>query len=296
MKKSWNMPAVFAFAATLMLSFVSCTYEGDNTVVSLTGAEEESTGFISEALALIAPEEKEIDSMTVRFYEGDSYIPYVPLQYFFEQYMKYMVVQASYANDEYRYTVKDTANGNKRYYVVVNKKKDTITIPAFMGLQDTDGDENSDSAFFFKKMCSMISKITGENTRTFDLAKYGFKIYGSYDDVFLPLCIVSNLFSSLLYERYFYNGKAVYQTTSKNDTYYDESKEYTSFYDSDWFVDSNGNLKERPQTLINYSYNLLRFTHDYLYGHSGYYGFAGKRKGYKNSRSIIYAIYYDKRE
>ena len=77
--------------------------------------------------------------------------------------MKYTVVQASYANDEYRYTVKDAANGNKRYYVVVNKKKDTITIPAFMGLQDTGGDENS--VFFFAKMCSMISKITGENTR-----------------------------------------------------------------------------------------------------------------------------------
>ncbi len=286
MKKAWSIPAVFILSVAVALFVVSCTYEGD-TIINLKGAEEESTNFISEALAVIAPGEKESGSMSVRFYEGDSYIPYVPLQYFFEQYMKYSVVSASYANDEYRYTIKDSVNGNKRYYVVVNKKSDTITIPAFTGLLETN--ESNEDTSFLSKMFLIVSKFMGENTRTFNLAKYGFKVYGSYDDVFVPLCILSNIFSSLRYERYFYNGKAVYQTSHDGNIYYDSSKGYVSFYESDWFKDSAGNLKERPEALIDYSYNLLRFTHDYLYGHSGYYGFADDGNGYPVETTVAAA-------
>ena len=286
MKKAWSIPAVFILSVAVALFVVSCTYEGD-TVINLKGSEEESTNFISESLAVIAPGEKESGSMSVRFYEGDSYIPYVPLQYFFEQYMKYSVVSASYANDEYRYTIKDTANGNKRYYVVVNSKKDTVTIPAFSGLLGSGGGGAEDSSA--TKMFSIITKVSGENTRVFDLAKYGFKVYGSYDDVFVPLCILSNVFSAVQYARYFYNGKAVYQTTSNDETYYDSSKGYVSFYESDWFKDSAGNLKERPKALIDYSYNLLRFTHDYLYGKPGYYGFADDGNGYPDEAIVAAA-------
>lgn len=286
MKKSPAGHLFFALSAAFVLFFASCTYEGD-TVINLKGAEEESTDFISEALAVIASEEKESGSMSVRFYEGNSYIPYVPLQYFFEQYMKYSVISASYANDEYRYTIKDSGNGNKRYYVVVNKKSDTITIPAFAGLLETN--ESNEDTSFLSKMFLIVSKFIGENTRTFNLAKYGFKVYGSYDDVFVPLCILSNIFSSLRYDRYFYNGKAVYQTTSNDETYYDSSKGYVSFYESDWYTDSNGNLKERSKALIDYSYNLLCFTHDYLYGHSGYYGFADDGNGYPVETTVAAA-------
>ena len=286
MKKSFLTRFFFALTVSCVIFFASCTYEGD-TVINLKGSEEESTNFISEALAVIAPGEKESGSMSVRFYEGDSYIPYVPLQYFFEQYMKYSVVSASYANDEYRYTIKDSGNGNKRYYVVVNKKSDTITIPAFAGLLETK--ESNEDTSFLSKMFLIVSKFIGENTRTFNLAKYGFKVYGSYDDVFVPLCILSNIFSSLRYDRYFYNGKAVYQTTHDGNIYYDSSEGYVSFYESDWYTDSNGNLKERPKALIDYSYNLLRFTHDYFYGHSGYYGFADDGNGYPVETTVAAA-------
>ncbi|MBQ7539369.1 MAG: hypothetical protein IJT42_10425, partial [Treponema sp.] len=93
MKKSFLTRFFFALTVSCVIFFASCTYEGD-TIINFKGAEEESTNFISEALAVIAPGEKASGSMSVRFYEGDSYIPYVPLQYFFEQYMKYNMVSA----------------------------------------------------------------------------------------------------------------------------------------------------------------------------------------------------------
>ena len=219
------------------------------------------------------PEEKETSSMNVRFYQNDRYLPYVGLQYYLEEYMKFTIVSASYSSDEYRYTIKDTLNGNKRILVVVNKKTDSIRIPSYTDFKNIGMDES-----ILDKLNSFVTKYTGEKSRTFDLAKYGFKVYGAPDEVYIPLCILSNLFSSLQYKRYFYNGKSVY-CTENNGTYYDKSKGYDSFYKSDWYTDTDGNFKERPQALIDYSYNLLCFTHDTLYGHPGYYGIASLDDG-----------------
>jgi len=262
---------IFALTAALSLLSAACTYEGD-TIVS-SQSTEESLDFISESLSVIMPEEKETSSMNVRFYQNDRYLPYVSLQYFLEEYMKFTIVSASYSSDEYRYTIKDTLNGNKRILIVVNKKTDSIRIPSYTDFKNIGTDE-----VIRDKLNSFVTKYTGEKSRTFDLAKYGFKVYGAPDEVYIPLCILSNLFSSLKYERYFYNGKSVYCTEGKG-TYYDKSKGYESFYKSDWYTDADGNFKDRPQTLIDYSYKLLCFTHDTLYGHPGYYGIASLDDG-----------------
>ena len=274
MKKTLHS-IIFALTAALSLLSAACTYEGDTIVSSQSteGSSEESLDFISESLSVIMPEEKETSSMNVRFYQNDRYLPYVGLQYYLEEYMKYTIVSSSYSNDEYRYTVKDTLNGNKRAVIIVNKKTDSIRFPSYADIKNF-GSEIS----IRDKLNLFVVKYAGEKSRTFDLAKYGFKVYGATDEVYIPLCILSNLFSSLQCKRYFYNGKSVY-TTENDGPYYDKEKGYDSFYKSDWYTDADGNFKERPQALIDYSYNLLCFTHDTLYGHPGYYGIASLDDG-----------------
>ena len=267
------LKAALAFCA---FAFAACSYS-DNPVtvissISSDAAQEESLAFVSEALPILAPKERLTGSMSARFYNGDTYVPYVGLRYYLSVYMKYSVVSESYARGDYRYVIQDSDAGKKRYVIVVNKDLDTIYMPAFGDFQSMDP---SEVVGFLK----LVKSYTGEKSKTFELAKYGFCAYGGIDDVYLPLCVLSNVFSMMNYECYFYNGQAVNFTGSEDD-YYDKDSGYVSFYKSPWYTDSAGNLKERPKELVLLSYNLLRFIHENLYGRPGYYGFADDGKGY----------------
>lgn len=285
MKKLLKAAGVFCLALCA-LGFSACSYSNETvTLLSSVSAEEESLAFVSGALSVLAPEEREVGSMSVRFYNGNSYVPYVGLRYFLSVYMKYSIVADSYSNGEYRYTVLDPNRGNKRFVVVVNRFLDTIYIPTFADFENMESVE-------LVGWLSFVKKYTGEKAKTFYLAKYGFSAFGGIDDVYLPLCVLSNVFSAIEYERYFYNGQAVYFTGSEDD-YYDKDSGYVSFYKSPWYTDSEGKLKKRPQELITLSYNLLRFTHDNLYGRPGYYGFADNGKGFPDKAKVAAADLLD---
>ena len=264
------LKAALAFCA---FAFAACSYS-DNPVTIISpdaAAQEESLNFVSEALPILAPKERLTGSMSARFYNGNSYVPYVGLRYYLSVYMKYSVVSESYSKGDYRYVIRDSDAGGKRYVIVVNKDSDTIFMPTFGDFQSMDP---SEVVGFIK----LVKSCAGEKSKTFDLAKYGFCAYGGIDDVYIPLCVLSNVFSMMNYERYFYNGQAVYFTGTDED-YYDKDSGYVSFYKSPWYTDSAGNLKERPKELISLSYNLLRLIHDSLYGRPGYYGFADDGSG-----------------
>ncbi len=279
MKKKIKLSRAFCHANGLALCitlcvflFFACSYS-DNPVTNIysDATQEENLNFVSESLPILAPKERLTGSMSARFYNGNSYVPYVGLRYYLSVYMKYSVVSESYSKGDYRYVIRDSDAGGKRYVIVVNKDSDTIFMPTFGDFQSMDP---SEVVGFIK----LVKSCAGEKSKTFDLAKYGFCAYGGIDDVYIPLCVLSNVFSMMNYERYFYNGQAVYFTGTDED-YYDKDSGYVSFYKSPWYTDSAGNLKERPKELISLSYNLLRFIHDSLYGRPGYYGFADDGSG-----------------
>ncbi len=271
MKKIFKMPGAFCLAF-LAFCFAACSYS-DNPVTNIysDATQEESLAFVSESLPVLAPKERLTGSMSARFYKGDSYVPYVGLRHYLTSCMKYSVVSESYSKGDYRYVIQDPDAAAKRYVIVVNKDSDTIFMPTFGDFQSMDPIE---VVGFLK----LVKTYTGEKAKTFDLAKYGFCVYGGIDDVYIPLFVLSNVFSMINYERYFYNGKAVYFTGTDED-YYDKDSGYASFYKSPWYTDSAGNLMERPKELISLSYNTLRFIHENLYGRSGYYGFADDGSG-----------------
>jgi hypothetical protein len=66
-------------------SLISCTYEGSVTNVILhKDAEEESVNFITEGLPLYVNSDLVNDTVYVRFYDNNRYIPYVSVRYFLE--------------------------------------------------------------------------------------------------------------------------------------------------------------------------------------------------------------------
>ena len=259
--------------------FVSCTYEGSVTNVILhKDAEEESVNFITEGLPYYNYYNKNKDSdlvintVYVRFYDNNRYIPYVSVSYFLEAMGNFKLESSSYADGKYKY---QNLYKGKNFSMVVDVKADTIYCPEWIGYLTKTGEETKANVFFENKFINIIRCFTGQKARTFDLHAYGMKIYGGTDDAYIPLCVMNQLFACTDYKRYVYNGEGIYYINSDGNV-----QLYKSYTKSSWYKNSDGTVTTRPPELIELSYNLLCFTHDYLYGRPGYYGFADDGTGY----------------
>ena len=254
--------------------FVSCTYEGSVTNVILhKDAEEESVNFITEGLPYYNKDSNLVnDTIYVRFYDNNRYIPYVSVRYFLKMFANFELESSSYANGKYKY---QNQYENKNFSMVVDAKADTIYCPEWIGYLTKTGEETKANDFLKNKFINIIECFTGQKARTFDLHAYDMKIYGGTDDAYIPLCVMNQLFACTDYNRFVYNGEGIYYINSDGNI-----QLYESYTKSHWYKNSDGTLVKRPLELIELSYNLLCFTHDYLYGQPGYYGFADDGTGH----------------
>ena len=254
--------------------FVSCTYEGGVTNVFLhKDAEEESVNFITEGLPYYNKDSNLVnDTVYVRFYDNNRYIPYISVRYFLEMFANFELESSSYADGKYKY---QNLYKDKNFSMVVDAKADTIYCPEWIGYLTKTSEEAKTDDFFFNKFINIIKCFTGQKARTFDLHAYDMKIYGGTDDAYIPLCVMNQLFACTDYNRFVYNGEGIYYINSDGNI-----QLYESYTKSSWYKNSDGTLVKRPLELIELSYNLLCFTHDYLYGQPGYYGFADDGTGH----------------
>ena len=179
---------------------------------------------------------------------------------------------SSYADGKYKY---QNQYENKNFSMVIDVKADTIYCPEWIGYLTKTGEETKANVFFENKFINIIRCFTSQKARTFDLHAYGMKIYGGTDDAYIPLCVMNQLFACTDYDRFVYNGEGIYYINSDGNI-----QLYESYTKSSWYKNSDGTYAKRPPELIELSYNLLCFTHDYLYGQPGYYGFADDGTGH----------------
>ncbi|WP_294430979.1 S41 family peptidase [uncultured Treponema sp.] len=277
MKKQIVSLVTAGFAAvSLTFTLASCANEGDVTNITnvvYNDAQEESTNFVSESLPFYKLSNTPSDTLYARFYNGEHYVPYVSLKYFLETHDVFQPVKTSYSDGKYSYEYK--ADG-KTFPICVDVKNDTIHCAEWAGFIDETNGEEEDA--ITKKLLRIIKSYSGQKAQTFDLKKYGMEIYGGVDDAYIPLCVLNCLFTTRNYKEIFYNGEAVYFFDYNNSDFV-----YENYCKSPWYSASDGSVCERPQKLIDLTYNMLCFTHDYCYGHPGYYGFADDGNGYPNA-------------
>lgn len=260
MKKSIlaAITAVF-FAVTLLSSLVSCKEGDEITYITYeaSGATEESTDFKISRVWTIQNSLPQGNAI-IRLYEGNKYLAYVGVKAALTDMWNFTLLSSDYANGVYSYLIKYE---KKQMIMTVDAKKDTISIPNYydFGTNFFGGDESLLS-LNGKIPISIYDSQLDVTPFVFELSKYGFKIFGGVDDVYVPLPVVTSI---LWYsgEIYVYNGKSLI----KNGT------NFSSDFEDDW-----RKTDERPGELVKLSCNLLRFNHDYLYGRPGYYGFADK--------------------
>jgi hypothetical protein len=255
-------------------SLISCTYEGSVTNVILhKDAEEESVNFITEGLPYYNKDSNLVnDTIYVRFYDNNRYIPYVSVRYFLEAMGNFKLKSTSYADGKYKY---QNLYENKNFSMVVDVKADIIYCPEWIGYLTKTSEKFGSAESFLDKFINIIECFTRQKARTFDLHAYGMKIYGGTDDAYIPLCVMNQLFACTDFNRFVYNGEGIYYIDNDGNV-----QLYESYTKSSWYKNSDGTVTKRPSELIELSYNLLCFTHDYLYGQPGYYGFADDGTGY----------------
>lgn len=256
----------------LFISFLlfSCTFE---KVYIQQNAQEESEDFITEGLPFFGGSDEVRYVIYVRFYDDNHYVPYVSVKYFLQDMAEFALESYSYSDGKYSYTNKIDS---KSFSMTVDVDNDTIYCPEWIGYITKTSAQSERNHELLDKILTIIRTFKGQKARTFDLGAYGMNIYGGQDDAYVPLSVMSQLFSAIDYVRYVYNGNGIYYVDGEGLINYSE---YTK---SSWFVNADGSTAARPQELVDFSYKLLCFTHDYLYGEPGYYGFADDGSGYAN--------------
>ena len=249
-------------AACLLAAFSACKYEGDVINVINNASYEENKDFETRGIPLLYGNDSYVDATVyTRIYNQDEYVPYVGLRYWLSNFCDVNVKSCTYSDGEYLIM---TESKGKNFPLLVNHKKSTIYCPEWVGFNQP----NPTVTFDNKSMLLYLQKtFTGQKAAVFDLAKYGFKIYAGLDDVYVPFYVANQFFAcTIAGYQFLYNGKNIYC--------FRKEFSYSTFKDSPWYTDSEGNVTSRPLKLIDINYNVLCMMHDYLYGQAGYYGFA----------------------
>ena len=272
---------VAAMSVSLFFSFVSCKQGDEITNVSnitnivYKDAEEESLDFVSEALPFYKLSDTPTDVLYARFYNGDHFVPYVAIRYYLETFDAITFTSTRYSDGKYYYEYRLKG---KSFPIVVDVKNDTIYCTEWACYLEQNVSEREE--YVKQKMLKIVTSYSGQKGRTFFLKKYGMEIYGGADDAYIPLCVLNQLFTARNYKEIFYNGEGIYFFDSESNF------QYAGYGKSRWYMAGDGSVCERPQKLIDLSYNMLCFTHDYFYGQPGYYGFADDGNGFPDAAKV----------
>lgn len=109
-----------------------------------------------------------------------------------------------------------------------------------------------------KMPVTMVGANTWCTPTTFELAKYGMKIYAGSDDAYIPLAALTAILTPSA-DAFVWNGDRIIRRNFDTNDMKDDFAEWRK-------------TDTRPEEFIDFTYNILCFNHDYCYGQPGYYG------------------------
>ena len=221
-----------------------------------------AAGLGEEKTAPLYADGAKAGELRIRVFDELPDIPYLGIREYLEQIME---IPVTLETDGEGVVTLRNGNGGE---LVCNAAAGTVFTPDWIRVispklpLETTGKGLKDSSCAFVR----ITEIAYEGDPapvTFDFAKYGMKIFTDDRDVYLPLFVLSNMFTDVATRHLRYDGENLYLNLLDLDGTPDDP------------VLTGENLaallggKERPADLISQCYAGLCFTFDYFFGHPG---------------------------
>jgi len=235
---------------------------GDDYYVFFPVPEEGKDYFVRTAGVLTG--EEQTDSMDLRFYTSAPHVPYYGLK----AYVNFMY-QTGLTVTPLDGGVWEVSNPNGTK-ILVNPSAGTIEaadwarfqIPplpytTMTGIKDTACGWTYYSEMVFDDPPAPV---------TFDFAKYGIPVYADEEDVYLPLELLSTMFTDVACNYVLWNGESVLKPVMNIDEFTQMPLEW---YESRYMRTLLTGKRQRKEDVIREDYAELCFTLDYFYGHPG---------------------------
>ena len=235
---------------------------GDDYYVFFPVPEEGKEYFVRTAGVLAGKEQA--GSMDLRFYTSAPHVPYYGLK----AYVNFMY-QTGLTVKPLDGGVWEVANPNGTK-ILANPSAGTIEAADWARFQipplpytTMNGIKDTSCGWTY------YSEVVFEGTPapvTFDFAKYGIALYADKEDVYLPLELLSTMFTDVACHYVLWNGESVMVNAFDFNTYSEMPLEW---YESGYMRDLLTGKTQRKEDVIHEDYAELCFTLDYLYGHPG---------------------------
>ena len=224
---------------------------------------EEGKDYIVRTTRVLTGEEQ-VGSMDLRFYLSAPHVPYYGLK----DYVNYMYQTGlTVTPSEGGIREIDNPNGTK---ILVNPSAGTIEaadwakfqIPplpytTMVGMKDAVSHWTFYSEFLFDDPPVPV---------IFDFTNYGIPIYADEEDVYLPLELLSTMFTDIACNHVLWNGESVLKPVLDLDTL---GLVPLKWYESKYMRSLLTGTRKRAEDVIREDYAELCFTMDYFFGHPG---------------------------
>ena len=224
----------------------------------------EGLDYIVRTVGVLSGEEQ-TGSMDLRFYLSAPHVPYYGLK----DYVNFIYQTGLTVTPPEDGGVWEVSNPNGTK-ILVNPSAGTIEaadwakfqIPplpytSFTGIKDAASPWIYYSEFAFDDPPTLV---------TFDFAKYGIPIYADGEDVYLPLELLSTMFTDVACNCVLWNGESVLKQANDIDSIAFMPFEW---YESKYMRALLRRKKQREEDVIREDYAELCFIMDYFYGHPG---------------------------
>ena len=243
-------------ALTVLLAFMLAL-----SSVSFTAAEEPEYTMQS---APVLTNEKQVGSMYLRFYAAAPHVAYYGLKAYVA--FLYQVDLTVTAGEDGVWEVIHP-NGSS---VQVNPAAGTLTAPDWALFQSppvpyTTQIGVKDSPCAWTVYTDLVFD-DAPNPVVFDLARYGIPVYADADDVYLPLSLLSTMFTDVAMNYVLYNGETVFKPSLDLSNL---TGLPAGFYESKRMQALLAGEAQREEDVIAYDYGELCFILDYFFGHPG---------------------------
>ena len=197
-------------------------------------------------------------TMKFRFYEGMENVPYVSVSSYYKEFFN-TKLKVTRKNHTYFYKYSEKSSN----FLGFDAENDLLISNSLSSFTNHPDFKSSTGKVFLR--VSTIDR-TGGIERVVNLKNYSIPVYEDKGEAYVPMTLLSTFAGGYQLYNIAYNGKDVYIVDYNGEL---SEEDRTPSYYGDSYLEKLSNIdEERPEDLVNYTYNELCFVFDNLRGYT----------------------------